>query len=242
MFIHLLQNVHTTLHCAPSRGWSTRNVKNRHVHHLISTKLHCVPPKCLSVQNCIVNLDLYASASHECVSCEPTWESVRFLSFWPTNCMFYEHHQKNNKKCLGWPLHLKNIALYCWGGAQRSLHKPTQTHIVTDGTDSITSTADEGGNAGKHISILWSAITNTLAKNHALKRMIYTNDGMRIANVVLCSPMSKTDLLLKFRLIFVFHRDFFFLNFLSTIVHFSAVVWIFAAGCCKYAWLWTVCC
>ncbi len=54
----------TTLHCAPSRGWSTRNVKNRHVYHLLSTKLHCVPPKWSSVQNCIVNLDLHVSASY----------------------------------------------------------------------------------------------------------------------------------------------------------------------------------
>ncbi len=33
-------------------------------HHLISTKLHCAPPRCMSVQNYIVNHDLY-------VGCEP---------------------------------------------------------------------------------------------------------------------------------------------------------------------------
>ncbi len=45
----------TKLHCAPSRGWSTRNMINHHVHHLISTKLQCAPPKCMPVQNYIVD-------------------------------------------------------------------------------------------------------------------------------------------------------------------------------------------
>ena len=42
----------------------TGGLKNHLVHHLISTKLHFALPKCMSVQNYIVNLDLH-------VHCQP---------------------------------------------------------------------------------------------------------------------------------------------------------------------------
>ncbi len=45
----------TTLHCAPSWSELVMNMQN----HLVSTKLHCAPPKCMSVQNYIVNIDLH---------------------------------------------------------------------------------------------------------------------------------------------------------------------------------------
>ena len=34
-------------------------MQNRLVHHLIGTELRCALPKCMSVQNYIVNLDLH---------------------------------------------------------------------------------------------------------------------------------------------------------------------------------------
>ena len=40
------------------------NMQNRLLHHLIRTKLHCTLPKCTSVKNYIVNLDLH-------VRCQP---------------------------------------------------------------------------------------------------------------------------------------------------------------------------
>ena len=48
----------TTLHCIPSKKLIT-NMQNRLVHHLIGTKLRCALPKCMTVQNYIVNLDLH---------------------------------------------------------------------------------------------------------------------------------------------------------------------------------------
>ena len=48
----------TTSYCAPSRFQLIMKKQNRLVHHLISTNLHCAPPKCNSIQNYTVNLDL----------------------------------------------------------------------------------------------------------------------------------------------------------------------------------------
>ncbi len=49
----------TISHYAPSRCQLITNMTHHHVHHIISAKLHCVPPKCMSIQNFIVNLDLF---------------------------------------------------------------------------------------------------------------------------------------------------------------------------------------
>ena len=54
----------TTSYCAPSLSDLIMFMQNHLVHHLVSTKLHCAPPKCMSVENYIVNLDLH-------VRCQP---------------------------------------------------------------------------------------------------------------------------------------------------------------------------
>ncbi len=44
-------------------------MQNCFVHHLISTKLHCALPKCMSVQNYIVNLDLHVRCRPQKLTC-----------------------------------------------------------------------------------------------------------------------------------------------------------------------------
>ena len=92
-------------------------MQNRLVHHLIGTKLCCALPKCISVQNYIVNLDLHvrcqpqkyyrfiyirACALPVYVHCHPTWEKCPTLFWCPTKygqkvfvfSMFLVTHQK----------------------------------------------------------------------------------------------------------------------------------------------------
>ncbi len=54
----------TTTYCAPSWSEMITNIQNRLVHHRISTKLRCALPKCMSVKNYTLNVDLH-------VRCQP---------------------------------------------------------------------------------------------------------------------------------------------------------------------------
>ena len=80
------------------------------VNHLISTKLHCAPPKCASVQNHIVNLDL-----HVCRQ-PPKYYTMRLCPYVPAvSPLCSMVHDA------GW---------WCTtqvNGAQHSLNKPGQT-------------------------------------------------------------------------------------------------------------------
>ena len=58
-------------------------MQNRFVHHLISTKLHCAPPKCTSVQNYIVNLDLHIHSQ------PPTLWPVKYRQWTKSVCFMH---------------------------------------------------------------------------------------------------------------------------------------------------------
>ncbi len=138
----------TTSYYAPSGGWSTRNMTNRPVHHLISTKLHCAPPKCTSVQNYIVNLDL--NVINMC-TVHHVEQSVCRLSLWPSKyrqkvsifCMFHVHHQKIKNvgvdpyfsKTLGLLVHHGAKCRLVVHNAQHNLQKPRHTDRDTHQRD-----------------------------------------------------------------------------------------------------------
>ncbi len=114
---------------------------NHHVHHLISTKLHFAPPKCMSAQNYIVNLDMYVHCEPpsdyilcpspcvppEYVHCDLTWENTVIHGQKMSFCsILHVNHQKNKKNVGGATYSPKNrspCAPWCKtqvGGAQHT--------------------------------------------------------------------------------------------------------------------------
>ena len=96
----------------------------RFVHRLFSTKLRCALPKCTSVQNYIVNLDLHIRCQplkyftmHPChcappeyVHCHPTW---KIAVIHRKKCQFCACSMWTTKKCWEWPQLLKKVDPPC---------------------------------------------------------------------------------------------------------------------------------
>ena len=132
------------------------NMQKCLVHHLIGTKLCCALPRCVLVQKCIVNLDLYVRCQiyvHTCalavyVHCHP-YRGCHL----PVKCLLHvlvPHHilrtksvrilhvpcdPSKNEKCWGRPPLLTDIGpsctLWCTTQVDGAQHSPVLTRWCT---------------------------------------------------------------------------------------------------------------